>query len=70
VTNESIVAMKYNLIITPTFMLIVERRKDKYKDSIGINGVGFTGSILVKNIQQLKELEDVRVVEVLEDVAE
>lgn len=47
-------------------MMIVGRKTEKYNDSIGINAVGFTGSILVKNKIQLKELEDVRLVKVLE----
>lgn len=65
-TNDSIVHINYNLIMTSQFMMIVGRRMEKYNDSIGINAVGFTGSILVKNKLQLKELEDVRLVKVLE----
>lgn len=50
-------------------MMIIERKKEKYNDSIAINAVGFTGSMLVKNHLQLKELENIRIVIALEDVS-
>lgn len=50
--------------------MIVQRKKEKFNDSVAVNGVGFTGSLIVKNSQQLKLLEEVRIVSVLEDVSE
>jgi ATP adenylyltransferase len=68
ITNESVVSLKYNLIMTTSFIMLIERKKEKFNDSISINAVGFTGSILVKTHHQLKALEDVRIVKMLEDV--
>lgn len=48
-TNDSITNIKYNLIMTADFLMIVERSKEKFRDEITLNGVAFTGSILVKN---------------------
>ena len=35
-----------------------------------MNALSFTGSIMLKNYQELKQLEDVRLVQMLEDVCE
>jgi len=31
-TNKSIMSMKYNLIMTPKFMMMIERKQEKYKN--------------------------------------
>jgi len=48
-TNDSITNLKYNLIITTKFLMIVERKLEKFRNEISLNGVAFTGSLLVKN---------------------
>lgn len=68
-TNESITTLSYNLIMGDNFIMIVQRKKEKYQDQISINAVGFSGSLLVKNFQQYKIFETVRIVKVLEEVS-
>ncbi len=46
----------YNLLVTQEWMMLVPRRKEKFK-SISVNSLGFAGNLLVKNEEQLATVE-------------
>ena len=46
----------YNLLVTRRWMLLVPRRREHYA-GFSINGLGFAGSLLVKNSTQLQVLQ-------------
>ncbi|PSF37189.1 phosphorylase [Aphanothece hegewaldii CCALA 016] len=58
----------YNLLITREWIMIVPRTQDSYQ-SIGVNAVGFAGALLVRNIEQLKILKEIRPLNLLSNVA-
>lgn len=49
--------VSYNLIGTPSFLLMIPRKREKLLDKIGINAVGFMGSILLKDEVDYDRLE-------------
>ena len=49
--------MSFNLIGHSQFLLMIPRRKEKVMDQIGINAVGFMGSILLKDEKLFDQLE-------------
>ncbi|MBD0334379.1 MAG: phosphorylase [Cyanobacteria bacterium Co-bin13] len=58
----------YNLLITRLWMLAVPRRQDSYQ-SIPVNSLGFAGSLLVKNEEQLRLLREIGPLTLLTHVA-
>ncbi|MBD2113007.1 MULTISPECIES: ATP adenylyltransferase family protein [Cyanophyceae] len=61
-------AFPYNLLITREWMMAVARRQDHYQ-SIPVNSLGFAGSLLVKNPEQLDLLKAFGPMTVLQQVA-
>lgn len=57
----------YNLLITSEWMLLIPRSKE-YFDTISINGLGYAGSLFVKNAQQADLMEKHGPMSVLTDV--
>lgn len=58
----------YNLLITRDWMILVCRSQDNYQ-SIPVNSLGFAGSLLVKNQEQLALLKSIGPMTVLKHVA-
>ncbi|MGB3200935.1 MAG: phosphorylase [Nodosilinea sp.] len=58
----------YNLLVTRRWMMAVARQQDQYQ-SIPVNSLGFAGSLLVKNFDQLQLLKSLGPMTVLENVA-
>ena len=50
-------AIPYNLLVTPSWMLFVPRRRESF-DTISLNAMAFAGSLLVKDERQLATLRD------------
>ena len=61
-------AFPYNLLVTRQWMVAVARQQDHYQ-SIPVNSLGFAGSLLVKNLEQLELLKTLGPMTVLEQVA-
>jgi sulfate adenylyltransferase (ADP) / ATP adenylyltransferase len=61
-------AFPYNLLITREWMMAVARQQDHYR-SIPVNSLGFAGSLLVKNLEQLDLLKTLGPMTVLQQVA-
>ncbi len=47
----------YNLLVTRNWMLLVPRKEETFR-GIGLNALGFVGTLLVKNLDQLEILEN------------
>lgn len=58
----------YNLIATRQWMLIVPRSQESYH-AISVNSLGFSGSLLVRNLEQLQLLKDIGPMNLLKNVA-
>lgn len=58
----------YNLLITRQWMMIVSRRQEQYQ-SIPVNSLGFAGSLLVKNQDQLALVKALGPMKILQQVA-
>jgi ATP adenylyltransferase len=58
----------YNLLITRRWMMAVRRCQEHYQ-SIPVNSLGFTGSLLVKNARQLELLKSIGPMTLLQQVA-
>jgi len=58
----------YNLLVTWDWMMIIGRRQDHYQ-SIPVNSLGFAGSLLVKNPEQLALLKAIGPMTLLQQVA-
>lgn len=58
----------YNLLLTKDWMLFVPRSRDAFQ-GISVNSLGFAGSLLVKNEEQLKMIESMGLLRVLQEVA-
>jgi ATP adenylyltransferase len=58
----------YNLLITRQWMMVVLRCQEHYQ-SIPVNSLGFTGSLLVKNARQLELLKSIGPMTLLQQVA-
>ncbi|MBD1872162.1 phosphorylase [Nodosilinea sp. FACHB-131] len=61
-------AFPYNLLVTREWMMAVARQQDHYQ-SIPVNSLGFAGSLLVKNSEQLDLLKTIGPMTVLQQVA-
>lgn len=61
-------ALPYNLLITRRWMMAVARQQGSY-ESIPVNSLGFAGSLLVKNPEQLALLKALGPMTVLKNVA-
>ncbi len=57
----------YNLLCTREWMMLIPRSQEKYAD-ISINSLGFAGSLLVKNEEQLAKLQEIGPMTLLEQV--
>ena len=58
----------YNLLATRRWMMVVSRRQEHYQ-SIPVNSLGFAGSLLVKNQEQLALLKTLGPMTILQGVA-
>jgi ATP adenylyltransferase len=58
----------YNLLATRDWMLLVPRSAEKYR-SISVNSLGFAGSLLVRNEEELAVVRDVGPMAILREVA-
>lgn len=58
----------YNLLLTRRWMLAVPRSQEGYQ-GISVNSLGFAGSLLVKNAEQLQQLRQLGPMELLKAVA-
>ena len=58
----------YNLLVTRSWMVAVARQQESY-ESIPVNSLGFAGSLLVKNPEQLELLKTIGPMTVLTKVA-
>ncbi|MGB5972357.1 MAG: phosphorylase [Nodosilinea sp.] len=65
---EQPTATPYNLLVTRTWMVAIARQCDHYQ-SIPVNSLGFAGSLLVKNQEQLDLLKTLGPMTILEQVA-
>ena len=59
----------YNLLVTRQWMLIVPRSQDSFA-SIPVNSLGFSGTLLVRDDQQMKLLKDCGPMTILKNVAQ
>ncbi|WP_035985828.1 ATP adenylyltransferase family protein [Leptolyngbya sp. KIOST-1] len=66
--DQSPTRFPYNLLVTREWMIAVARQSDHYQ-SIPVNSLGFAGSLLVKNLDQLDLLKALGPMTVLERVA-
>lgn len=59
------------MIVTDNFMLIVLRKQEKCTSNpeIAINGMGFTGSFLLKSNQQINKEDTIFPFKLLEEVS-
>jgi sulfate adenylyltransferase (ADP) / ATP adenylyltransferase len=60
--------LPYNLLATRRWMLAVARQQESY-ESIPVNSLGFAGSLLVKNLDQLALLKALGPMTILQQVA-
>jgi len=58
----------YNLLVTRDWMMVVPRRQDSYQ-GIPVNALGFAGSLLVKNAEQMALLKALGPMAILQQVA-
>ncbi|KAG9295778.1 hypothetical protein G9A89_009007 [Geosiphon pyriformis] len=58
----------YNFLVTPTWMLIVPRNKEKF-EQISVNSLGFAGMLLVKSQEDLEFVKKIGVTKILNEVA-
>ncbi|KAL4435689.1 hypothetical protein ABPG74_018240 [Tetrahymena malaccensis] len=60
----------YNMIVMDNFMLIVIRKQEKTESSpyIAINGMGFTGSFLLKSFQEIQKDDHINPFDLLKEV--
>lgn len=58
----------YNLLATPEWMLIVPRSQESF-EAIAVNSLGFAGTLLVRNAQQMQLIKDLHPLNVLTNVA-
>lgn len=55
--------------MTSHFMMIVAR-KCATSNGVSLNAVGFTGSLLAKNEEEVEKLKNIKIIEILENLAE
>ena len=58
----------YNLLGTPNWIMVVPRRQEDYLN-ISVNSLGFAGSLLVKNQDQMDQLKEIGPMALLKQVA-
>lgn len=58
----------YNLLITREWMLIVPRSQAQF-ESIPVNSLGFSGTLLVRNAEQMQLLKEISPMNILKKVA-
>jgi ATP adenylyltransferase len=59
----------HNVIMMQDWIMVIPRCLDRYKKSIPINSLGFTGALLVKNQKKLDKLKKIGPMTVLNHVA-
>lgn len=59
----------YNLLGTPDWMMVVPRHRDDYL-RISVNSLGFAGSLLVKNQEQMVQLKEIGPMTLLKEVGQ
>lgn len=59
----------YNLLGTRNWMMVVPRHRDDYLE-ISVNSLGFAGSLLVKNQEQMAQLKDIGPMTLLKEVGQ
>ncbi|MGB5914181.1 MAG: phosphorylase, partial [Phormidesmis sp.] len=59
----------YNLLCTRQWMMLIPRSQEKYAD-ISVNSLGFAGSLLVKNEEELAKLQEIGPMTLLEQVGD
>ncbi|ABW28882.1 ATP adenylyltransferase family protein [Acaryochloris marina] len=57
----------YNLLVTRDWMLMVLRSQPSF-EGVAINSLGFAGSLLVRNLQELEHLKQIGPITVLQNV--
>ncbi len=62
-------AQPYNLLATRRWMLLVPRSRERFQ-TISVNTLGFAGSLLVKNGQELERVREVGPMRILREVAQ
>jgi len=61
-------SMSYNLILTESCILVVKRSKEKAFDMLSVNSLGFLGTFLLKDKEQLDFALKRNPLEILEDI--
>lgn len=67
-TENSSVIPAYNLLVTRTWMMIVPRSQESF-ESISVNSLGFAGTLLVRNADQLEQIKAAGPLNVISAVA-
>ena len=57
----------YNLLVTSSWMLLVPRSRHAYR-GIPVNGLGFAGSLFVRNRQELERVRELGPMTILREV--
>jgi len=66
-SSSNMQSAAYNLLLTREWMLIVPRSQESY-ESIPVNSLGFAGTLLVRNNQQMQMLKDLGPMNLLRQV--
>lgn len=67
-TNADGMIAPHNLLMTRDSLWVVPRRKERFQ-GLAVNALGFSGTLLVKDTQQLNELDDIGCLNLLKAVA-
>lgn len=59
----------HNFIMTPKWMLVVPRTKDKYDNDIPINSLGFIGCLITKQPEKIRMIDEMTPWRILESVS-
>jgi ATP adenylyltransferase len=65
--TDGLKSCAYNLLATRDWILVVKRSHEQYK-GISINSLGFAGTLLVRNLEQLELLKQYRPMQILQQV--
>lgn len=59
----------HNFLLTPNWMLVVPRTKDKNYPDTPINSLGFIGCLITKQVEKLEFIKEVTPLKILEEVS-
>lgn len=59
----------HNFVLSPSWMLVVPRTKDKYDNDIPINSLGFIGCLITKQAEKIKVISDESPWKILQSVS-